>query len=555
MTTTSLQFDDLITKINKYGYYDGLITDDKTVTDIIDAPRITSLTDMVHKQIDTILAKASNNNTFTFINKPDILTTDEMAYLQKYIIDKVYWFKSLAAGLAMSDLRYVHNYLSTLLKLADNTQNPSSCDIISLYVKYSHLIHLLVAFYDKTIIKIGDRDMFPKGNLNLSENYIFTRCFASANTIKYLLGGNTKNSSATITSRQLKDLIISLKHVPSYYLNIGVNAMVLHQGNPDDEWDEQDQWTWTSNFGHVFVLIKYKDDIGGGTGEDYYYLAQSYFHQYCPKVKKYNQQEILQMIDDITSIYFYTTGQPRIGEWTQTDNDIWMKYFLSDEKEFIGKDSFSNSPIKVRSEWGNYDCYCFEYDYNIIDVERCYKYIADLLEFVEKDVVNCFDNICRTILNACGIYTYERPFVITAIKNNKFAKVDSMPLPGDERVDVLSMDDSVLEKYRIPRENMTIHDIAHKYPLRLNWRLFESQLTKQNVMFIINKFHIKGYKQLVLLLSILVQFFELRDDVIKKSKNYGSNSHLVVTEHFGGRLTYYDRYIENKKDYLYLNKI
>lgn len=545
---TTSHFDDLITKINDYGYYNDLLSNEKTVNDIINDPDITKLQELVNREIETILTKSSltkSSHNNTFINKPDILTTDDMAYLQKHIIDKVNLIKTMVPRLSIADLRDVHNYLSILLKHADNTQNPSSCDIVSIYIKYSHLVHLLVAFYDRTIISIDDQDMFKDRNLEISENYIFTKCLSSVNTIMYLLGKNTKNYMISIKSQSLKDLITSSKQVPSYYVTIGVNASL----NPGDN------NTFASDLGHIFVIIKYQDN----DGQDYYYLAQSYFYKYCPKIKKYNLHEILKMIDDITSIYFNADGTPRTGNWTQYDNNIWLKYFLSDENKSIGKHLLNNKSIKIPHWWKNYKnwkdyCYCFDYDYNVIDIDACYENMNVLLKSTENDVVKCFDNICRSILNACEIYTYERPYIIEAVKNDKFAKVDHIPTVRNTYVDVLNVDDSVLEKYNISRKNITANEIINNYPIRSQWSQFKTQLTKQNVMFIIDKFYINSYKELILFLSILVQFFDLKDEVTKKRKNYGSNSRFVVNEHFGGGsqvgLTHYNKYIENKMNYL-----
>jgi len=561
------RFTELMLKINKNknnDYYDDFITNDKKIQNIVNNTDIDSLRNSVKKQISSIL---KIQTPYKFVYEPDALTEDEMKYLENFIKNRLTEILKIIDTLAISDVRDIYNYVDSIQTLLTRTQNPSSCDVISVYIKYSRLIHLLLAFHDENLIGISDQDMFENNNLNLDTNFIFTKCFASVSTIRYLLGGNTNIGATHIKPDDLKKMIISLKTVPSYCLDIGVGATM----------DRNNNSSWDSNFNHIFSLIKYQDNIGN----NYYYLAQSYFFKYCPITKKYSLDDILVMIDEIASIYYDKYNQPRYGEWDTRDNAIWEKYFLADETKYIGKTERKGSNIKMHDKCRDHpnSCYCFEYTYNVLDINNCYDNIIRLLSNCEDDVNNCFDNICRNFLSLFSIDKYERPFIIDAVRSNKFIKSDDVSIiinNNDITLEELHIDTDILLKYGkdIDKPDLIVlpiwdHSIGITYDTKedipkdfylpdgeldeniisKNWSTFKEELMRTRSRFILDRFDVNTYEQCLLFLNILSQFYDLKKELIEKPKIFGPNSHFTLTDHTGGKINHHTTYVKNKLDY------
>jgi hypothetical protein len=531
-------FEKIITKINKYGYYDDLLINSKTVMNIMDITDIDKLKKMIDRQIlfiEKSMKTFKEKYKFAFVYKPDVLVEKEMIFLDNFINKKINDIKLVLNKLLLSDIRDVHDYLNSLIKILENIHDPLSCNIISLYLQYSHLIHLLVSLDKQNILAIDDRDMFSNSDLNFSKNFIFTRCFASANTLKFLLGGKLDVVSIPIKYDDLIDLIKRLRTVPAYYLDIGIGAIIRDSVN-----EAPDSYNnWSSNFNHIFAIIKYQDE----NGTDYYYLTQSYFYQYCPIAKKYNINEINTLIRDIQSIYFNYNGVPRTGFWNKSDNNIWGKYF-GDATEFIRKKFRNDELIKLPEKCiGNNNCYCFEYRYNAIDSDNCYNNLISLLQNSEENVINCLDNICRNILILFDINQYERAFIIKSIKSGEFVDVIKSKNGWDKGI---KLNKNVTNRYNVK-----------EYVNDIDWRSFNKILTSTNTNseFITDKFKINSYDECIIFLKVLVQFFELKYKIRGKTNYSNPKTNFLITNHTGGKsnIKYQNRYIKNKTNYLMLN--
>lgn len=545
---------------------------------IIDNTNINDLKNNVNNNIDNILKTPFHHK---IVYEPHILNEEEMNYLEKFIRNKLVEIRNVIDTLPISDVRDICNYVNVLQTIINRAQNPCKCDIVSLYTKYSHIIHLLVSFYNEQLLAINDQDMF-EDDLNFDNNVIFTKCFSSVSTLKFLLGGNNNIAPTHIRPKELKDLIISLKTVPSYYLEIAVGALM--------ESYQHNKIPWESNFNHVFAIIKYRDTYDN----DYYYVAQSYFYKYCPRTIKYTLDDMLQLIDDVTSIYYDSKGNPIYGSWTGKDNDIWRKYFLADESEYIGKIMRDDKYIKMHAKSGKHKeyCFCFQYVYNVINTNNCYNNILVLLEYCEANVNNCFDNICRNFLSLFtdnSGYIYDRPFFIDAVKTGKFIQfIDETTIIDENNINygTLHISDEMAIKYKLqkndnlillplmnPDTNETLWRIEeipetyftvsasdkgiNKNNITKSWHTFKADLTKTKSKFILDKFDVNSYQQCLLFLDILVQFYDLKHDVMAKPKFLGSKSYFTIEDQkeVRSKVSYRERYIQNKVNYSYLSSL
>ena len=564
------QFDRIIAKINDKGYYNKFVENTDTVSNIINDNDINSLKNKVRNDIDQILQMQK----YHIINEPNILNETDMTSMDKSVKDNLLKLKAVIDSdtVQMSDVRDINKYVSVLQNIIDRSQNPSTCDIVSLYTKYSHLIHLMVSDYDENILSINDQNMFENKDdiKDLESNYIFTRCFASVSTLRFLLGGNNNNiKNDNISPTKLKELITSLQSVPAYQLDISVGAI----------YEKDFRGTKKSNFNHIFAIIKYRDD----NGNDYYYLAQSYFYKYCPRTLKYSLEDILTLIDDIASIYYDKHGSPLYGEWTDRDNNIWKKYFFADETEHIGTSRRHNKNIKMNKNcsWNPDNCWCFSFTYNVININDCYKRIRLLIKYCEKDINNCFDNICRNFLMLFNINKYDRPLLIDAVKTNKFLEIkkgnnitinNSIIVYGALKIDNIFEKKYQTQEYiaqygyvasslmllpfvnftdqenydeisQIPKQYLG-RDGINEFTIAKSWKSFKDDLMKTSSKFIIDKFDINDYEECLIFLNILVQFYDLKNEVLSKQKYLGSNSQFLLNDQHES-LT--ERFNENSK--------
>lgn len=230
------------------------------------------------------------------------------------------------------------------------------------------------------------------------------------------------------------------------------------------------------------------------------------------------------MIDDLVKILYSQSELNSI--WSFSDNEIWKKYFLADEKINIGKSIYYGVPIKVPPLNNISHHGIFFYSTKSIDKSVCHKNILYLVNKVKGIIYNLFDNLCTNLISSfIYIYdSYSRSDVIKAIKENTFIKVSpSNFLEGDFIVDLKN----VIENSQFDSEIVS-------------WNTYYYQINSTIAQKYLKLFNVTNCSQLNLLLHIIVDFFDLEKQL------QGKKEDCLV----GGN-KYYEKYIRHKKMYIH----
>lgn len=435
------------------------------------------------------------------------LDSNKKIYIKRYIENKINKISSVIGDqLSFFEIYNIHKYTEILKRTLNKKK--SSCNVALTYLKYSELLHLLVSFTDEKITAITERSMFDTFPIS----YIFTRCFASVNIFNYIFGGDTNHKNNYITSSNLKNMIGKLINIPIYYLIISIGG---YQNNNNT--------TKFSNFGHTFVIIKHMNDLG----QDVYTLLQSYYFKYCPKIQSYSLNKILIMIDELSSIY-----DSNIKTWTKEDNEIWKKYFLTDESYYIGTNTYKNNTIKYNGKYGY-----FRYYYKEIDIKQCYSKIKELIDKSESIINVNIKKSIESILSMYNILNYDIIAIINSIKNDTFMEVPDGKDINGSLIKIVNKD---LEK--IIYENKVLR-IKSWHDLNIT-----SKINYDNS--ILKKYPVKNYHEFKYYLKLLTQFFDLKKEIEYEMSCHGFLCYISTNKQNGGDIKYDKKYIKYKQKYL-----
>jgi hypothetical protein len=418
-------------------------------------------------------------------------------------------------------LHIIDNYLSALLNINEK------CDIIDIYTNNSMIIHLIALIVDHTLLYRDDEEVtvrkdnkikiFEHDSLNMSQHFIFSRCLFSVRVVNYLLNGqiskNIQNAKENmyIDTLDLKDVINNIdKYEDDYYISLSAHSHWIESQNMSHNY---------SKFNHILAIIKKKIN-----SVNKYFIVQSYIYKHCPKKVVYELNDILNMIDDVQRIL--CARSPADAIWTADDNATWMKYFLADEKAYIGKTMYHDTLIKIPLYKGISKSYVFLYNAKPINRSKCYENILLLTNNARNIIYNLFDDMCLNLIN-CFIHDnnsgYSRQNVINAIYSDSFVKVVNNLFVGSDFIKSLK---NVNNESDFDTDNV-------------NWTVYYSQVKSTITGKYLQFFNVGSCTQFIYLLYVITHFFHLENQLSNKK------SDCLV----GGN-KYYKKYIESKKKYI-----
>lgn len=522
------QIFELIESINNNNYYDNFLQNIININQILNENNTNKnyLIDI----IDTILHKLRHEKIYFY--GEELMSNDDHTKLINNIEEKLYEIKNKIDSMSLYHMPIITNFLFSLSKLI--YQNWSSCNVIYLYIKFSKIIHLLILHYDTNLISSNYLPMFYRTNTfgeqkKLDQSYIFSRCYASVKIFDYLFG-TTKPNVNTIEGNMLKNKIKILQNVPAYYLQIFISSCIYSK--PTGMLQESD-------FNHTFIIFKYTSD----TNIDKYFIFQSYYYEYCPTIKEYNFNQIMNFIDDITSIYYNSNDNTyKSGPWTKIDAAIWEKYFNVNTDSIIGNYTVTlpSDPKKLNNFIKFYPVYVsnnqyeksyLRYSYNNIDTTRCYDKLKKLIYSSKQFVIDELTNISNQILHFFNIqWKINLQVIIDAIESDRFINIKNNNI-------YLNTNFNQKKDPSYTLYNGSWDDIRST---------LENSMTSQTIL---DKFTIETPEELYMYIKILSSFFILKRELQIENKCIGSKCNFQVNKN-----NYLKKYKKYKNKYLNIYK-
>jgi len=496
-----IDFENTIESVNSNNFYDDFLKLHKKMEIINKNPKSKMINDIM------IIIKKMKNDGIQFSDNN--LTREENDQITKEIttnIDLIVDDLPLISNFEYYNVMIMYKYLKSLSFVLERQKNPSSCNIINIYIKYSSIIHILIMLYDIGLANTEESSLFEgRANnptlkeIDVSNFFIFTRCYASANIASYLLSGQKSlNLKFANGKYEILNHIKKFRNQSNYYITLGVHP---------HEYDDDEEEYVLSDLNHIFLIIK--QNVGN---VDKYYVFQSYFYNKCPQVEEYDYDGIVQMINDIYHIYYDKNNARRHDTFTQMDNAVWYKYFHVSEDNFVDKRSSDDTLIKSIHDDSKF--HIFQWNYNYVDTQHCYKYLIKILKVSGKKVKRIINILHKNIMTLFK-NTKNIPImnVIKAIKEKKYIFIYS---PDDKTNDTEGIVEGDLLTENYPSSNrVIIWDVLKNTLDTLNPDIFANDL-----------FELKNIGEFSAFLSILCYVYDLEEEIYNNMGVFGPNSEM-----------------------------
>lgn len=204
------------------------------------------------------------------------------------------------------------------------------CDILDIYIKNSQFFMLLYyhkhRHYTEEIYASKYKTDIYEKNIDMNKIYDYTRCFTNVRILSSLLDNDINMSGPRINlfkwTNGLDSIIRLIRESTDdmYYINCGFPQNNSQTSSPIYKpLDGPD---------HIMMIFKYNNQQGCPK----YVIIQSYVRQYCPRLKIYSQEEIIQAIRELNGIFYNKIGNPIYHTklyYTDEDNQIYQKYIFA----------------------------------------------------------------------------------------------------------------------------------------------------------------------------------------------------------------------------------